>query len=167
MQVHDCIFIMFCIHYKIKLEKESMKHMDFNEVEHYLRSKQYPEWSTSKGEKSNFHRLCVKCCFKDGQLQFRDKPKFRIVVRTKEEQLRIIKNVDLFGDSHKARDLFAHYGRDAINYKILPRDYWHGMKKDILYKAMRGLSKNCPKFNKTSVCGFASYACPFKSYESD
>ena len=55
--------------------------------------------------------------------------------------------------SDEAKALAGHYGRDATINKILPRCYWHGMKKDNLKFIQRCdvCHKNCPKFDKTNA----------------
>ena len=103
-------------------------HVNFEEIERYLRYKNYPANVQSKGEKANFRRACKKYSLENEQL-LKGGGKVRI---SKERRLEIICDVhEGLGESAKAKALSSHKGQKLTIEKISKRFFWHNITKDV------------------------------------
>ena len=92
-------------------------HVDLNSIDNYVRNQVYPvEVRGSKGDKANFRRACRRFGSKNGQFVYDDK---RLVVISREEQLRIVKDVHVgLGEDPHAKAMASHRGRESSYQKL-------------------------------------------------
>ena len=86
------------------------KHFHFDEIEEFIRNKVYPSTIPLRdyGAKSNFRRAAKRYEVKDGHLFY----KKRLVIKNKERQMEIIKDVHRgIGDSEHSKAMASHRGK--------------------------------------------------------
>ena len=107
------------------VSKKQKQNVNLDEVETYVRSKQYPLRIKSKGDKVNFRRACKKYLVVDGQFKKED----RLVMKSVDRRQEIIHDVH---DGAKSVALASHRGQRSTLQKVSTRFYWQNMAKDVI-----------------------------------
>ena len=107
-------------HHQVCYASWRRKHFDFDEIGEYLRNKTHPSTMSSRnyGSKSNFRRATKHYEVKDGHLSY----KKRLVIKGKERQMEIIRNVHrAIGDSGHSNAMASHRGKPLCMTRLHER----------------------------------------------
>ena len=104
--------------------KRIRNHFELQEIENFLRNKEYPNKIDKKdfGSKSNFRRAAKKFVIKENKL----------VIKDRSRQLEIVRDVHQgLGDSEHAKALSSHRGKNSTYEKISARFFWCNISADV------------------------------------
>ena len=86
-------------------------HVDFGDIERYLRENIYPDGIKDKGKKANFRKACKSFSIINGQFMYKSN---RLVIDSEKKQQEIIRDIHVgLGDAPQAKSLSSHRGRDV------------------------------------------------------
>ena len=110
--------------------KRIRNHFQLQEIENFLRNKEYPNKIDKKdfGSKSNFRRAAKKFSIKDSHLLKENK----LVIKDRSRQLEIVRDVHQgLGDSEHAKALSSHRGKNSTYEKISARFFWYNISAHV------------------------------------